>query len=99
MEILNTFLNGISLTDFIAFYMMGLLGFIISSYSHAFKKKLNFILYLKDTKSKLILNLIVIFCGIIFSENLLGVQLGLWGAFTAGLSTDVLIDRFITGEK
>lgn len=104
METIQTLLNGMSFQTFIAYYMMGLIGCLCSVYTQFLKKKKkgevkSFTFFLKDTGSRLIFNFIAIAIGIIFSENLLGINTSLFGAFTAGLSTDVLIDRFLTENK
>lgn len=101
MENITAFLNGINPIDFIIYYLMGSFGLFISIYSQFYKRKdvTSFIFYIKDYKKRLFLNIIIIPVGIIFSQNLLGIEIGLWGAFTAGLSTDVLLDRFLIKAK
>jgi len=100
METLKVLLNGMSTSDFIAYYIMGFIGFIFSVLGQFYKAK-NFAItkWWNDEKFRILVNLIAIGLGIIFTEQLTGTEISLLGAFEAGVFTDVIIDRFITKKS
>lgn len=90
-------LNGLSLSDFLAYFIMGFIGFIISVLLQFYKAK-NYDIkkWWEDQKFRAILTIFIIAIGVIFQEQFTGSQVSLFGALEAGLITDVIIDRFIT---
>lgn len=100
METLKVLLNGMSTSDFIAYYIMGFIGFIFSVIGQFYKaKNFAFIKWWNGEKFRILINLLAIGIGVIFTEQLTGAKITLLGAFEAGVFTDVIIDRFITKKS
>lgn len=100
METLKILLNGMSTSHFIAYYLMGIIGFIFSIFGQFYKaKNFAFKKWWNDEKFRIVTNLLAIGVGVIFTEQLTGNNITLLGAFEAGVFTDVIIDRFITKKS
>lgn len=100
MGTLDILLNGLTLVDFCAYYIMGFIGFLFSIFGQFYKAK-NYSLkewWIKE-KFRIVLNLLAIALGIVFTEQLTGTTINLLSAFEAGVFTDVIIDRFITKKS
>lgn len=100
METLKVLLNGMSTSDFVAYYIMGFIGFVFSVTGQFYKaKNFAFKKWWNDEKFRIVTNLLAIGVGVIFTEQLTGSKINLLSAFEAGVFTDVIIDRFITKKS
>lgn len=93
-------LNGQSNEDFISLLFWGLIGFVFSvliemiRHKNKIKKTGGFsiIFWLKDNSNRIILSILAIIVGVLFSNDLIGKEISNWGAFLSGLVTDKIIE-------
>jgi hypothetical protein len=113
-EVVKILLNGIPLTKFIAFYIVGLVGAIISfgiNVGQAVRRdkstpsKFKFS-HLKIKFIRWVTTILLLAVGIVFNKEILGgvfesetsIELTLWSSLLVGMSTDQ-IGKYLSGKK
>lgn len=96
---IETLFNGITIVDFVAFYLLALFGLFLSMALEVYKlhKKIEDFelkIWFDINQYRLLLNLVFIVLGIIFTEELTGSIVTPFTAFLAGFSVDKVIESF-----
>ena len=96
--------EGVTWTMFVVFMTFGFVGLITSVafdiYSSGAKsKELSIKKFLKDNSWRLILSLLVIVIAILFSEQLMSIQMSNWASFLAGFTADKLIENLMQRRR
>jgi len=86
-------LNNINPIDFTAYYILAVIGLSFSLFLEAYdtKTKVNIKDWFKENKKRIIINLVTIVFGVLFTENISGVELNSYTSFLAGFTTDKII--------
>lgn len=96
--------ENITWSMFTVFLLFGLLGLVtsvaIDIYSSGIAgKDFSFSIFWQDNKWRLLLSLLVIVIAIIFSEQLLEMQMGNWSSFIAGFASDKVIENLMQRRR
>lgn len=96
--------EGVTWVMFFAFFTMGVLGLVSSVmfdvYSsgidtHEFK----LFKFLGDNRIRLMLSILAIIIGVLFSEQILGASLNTWTAFLSGFTSDKIIENMMQRRR
>lgn len=96
--------EGVTWTMFTVFLLFGLIGLVTSVAfdiysSGASSKELSFKVFWNDNRWRLLLSLLVIVIAILFSEQLLEMQMGNWSSFIAGFTADKIIENMMQRRR
>lgn len=104
--IVNNLLNGHTIEDFIVYVIFGFIGLILSLIVEVFRSKnkiktrggFSFAFWITDNYKilRVLLSIIAVIIGVLFSEQLLGFSINNWGAIVAGFSTDKIVETLIS---
>lgn len=104
---LDILLNGMSLSSFGAYFILGMIGVIVSMLAEILRtnnkckakgETFTFSLgyWIKDNFIRLVLSMIIVILGVLYTKDLLGIEINSMLALSAGFNSDKLVEIFKT---
>ena len=98
-SVLNDVFGGESGNKLVALIIFAVIGFVVSLLVDRIKNNrkiksnggFSFDYWIRDNWARMILSVIVIILGILFTPQIFGIQISTWGALVAGFCTDTIV--------
>lgn len=103
-SLISDVLNGQSKEQYLSLLICGAIGLIASLLVELIRHKddiktsggFSFAYYLRDNFARMLLSIIIITVGVLYSKDLVGIEVGNKGALAVGFMTDKIIEMIIS---
>lgn len=103
-DLCNNLLNGKTKEEYLVLVICAIIGLIASllveliRHKNDIKKKggFSFIYWLQDNWSRMLLSVIIILIGVLYTQDLVGIEVGNKGALVMGFCTDKIIETIVS---
>lgn len=103
-SLLSDVLNGQSKEQYLSLLICGAIGLIASLLVEVIRHKddikksggFNIAYYLRDNFARMLLSIIIITIGVLYSKDLVGIDIGNKGALVTGFCTDKIIETIVS---
>lgn len=106
-ELVKILLNGLSGVEFVAYYLLGIVGMILGWGTELFSSwkaiqqegGFKFVCWIKRNSLRVVLSFVVLFIGIVSMEDIMNAKPGFYNSILTGYSVDSIIKAFKRKRK